>query len=218
MYYYPHPRRVDFNRGGGPRHNQVSPPRDRPPQNIPQSAPPVQILRPQEHQPQPPPPPQPLVPIPHAPAGAAANQSINLITLVKPTRSLEKGESSKTKEKEKGKAKMEEVDTMGVKRARQEEPSQGKEKGESSTKPTRPRRKIGISDFAMGESSRPYNLVNDVCDQGPKITWPQLLHLAPKVRRQWAKMVSTRQTKSKVMGALSGRNLEDILPILDAHV
>ena len=29
-------------------------------------------------------------------------------------------------------------------------------------------------------------------------------------------MVSTIQTKSKVMGALSGRNLEDILPILDA--
>ena len=217
MYYCPHPRRVDFNRGGGPRQNQVSPPRARPKQQqSPQLAPPVQILRPPEQQPHPPPP--SLVPIPPAPAGAVANQSINLITLEKPTRSLEKGESSKTKEKEKGKAKIEEVDTMGVKRARQEEPSQGKEKGESSRKPTRPRRKIGISNFAMGESSRPYNLVNDVCDQGPKITWPQLLHLAPKVRRQWAKMVSTRQTKSKVMGALSGRNLEDILPVLDAHV
>ena len=70
----------------------------------------------------------------------------------------------------------------------------------------------------MGESSRPYNLVSDVCDQGPKITWPQLLHLAPKVRRKWARMVSTRRPKSKVMGALSRRNLEDILPIMDAHV
>ena len=70
----------------------------------------------------------------------------------------------------------------------------------------------------MGESSRPYDLVSDVCDQGPKITWPQLLHLAPKVRRLWAKMLSTRRPKSKVMGALLGRNLEDILPSMDAHV
>ena len=70
----------------------------------------------------------------------------------------------------------------------------------------------------MGASSRPYDLVHDVCEQGLKITWPQLLHLAPKVRRQWANMVSTRWPKSKVMGALSGRNLEDILPIMDAYV
>ena len=70
----------------------------------------------------------------------------------------------------------------------------------------------------MGESSRSYDLDHDVCEQGPKITWPQLLHLVPKVRRQWAKMVSTRWPKSKVMGALSRRNLKDILPIMDAHV
>ena len=47
-----------------------------------------------------------------------ANQPINLIALDKLTRSREKGESSKAKEKEKGKSKMEEVDTMGVKRAK----------------------------------------------------------------------------------------------------
>ena len=146
------------------------------------------------------------------------NQSINLITLDKPTRSRGKGESIKAKEKEKGKAKVEDVDTMGVKRSKQEEPSQGKDKGESSRKLARPRQKIGISHFAMGESSRPYDLVHDVCKQRPKITWPQLLHIAPKVRRRWEKMVSTRQPKSKVMGALSRKNLEDILPIIDAHV
>ena len=77
-------------------------------------------------------------PIPHALVGAITNQSMNLIKLDKPTRSWEKGESSKAKDQEKEKAKMEEVDAMGVKRARQEEPSQGKEKGESSRKPTRP--------------------------------------------------------------------------------
>ena len=67
-------------------------------------------------------------------------------------KSREKGESSKAKEKEKGKAKVEKVDTMGVKRVRQEEPSQGKKKRESSRNPTMPQCKIRISDFAMGGS------------------------------------------------------------------
>ena len=115
----------------------MSPPRARPQQQQnPQLAPPVQMLRPPEQQPQPPPP--LLVPISPEPAGALANQSVNLITLEKPTKSKEKGESSKAKEKEKGKAKLEELETMGVKRDRQEELSQGKKKGESSSKHTRP--------------------------------------------------------------------------------
>ena len=149
MYYCPYPRRIDFNRGGGPRQNQVLPPRARPQQQQnPQLAPPVQILRPPEQQSQPPPP--PLVPIPPAPIGAVANQSVNLITLEKPTKSREKGESSKAKEKEKGKEKLEEVETMGVKRARQEELSQGKEKGESSRKPPRHDEKLGSRTFPWG--------------------------------------------------------------------
>ena len=58
--------------------------------------------------------------------------------MYKPNRSKEKGDRSKVKEKEKGKAKMEKVDMMGVKRAKHKEPSQGKEKGESNRRPTRP--------------------------------------------------------------------------------
>ena len=69
---------------------------------------------------------------PLVPFGTIVNQYINLITLDKLIGSKKKWESSKAKKKEKGKAKMEEVDAMGVKRARQEEPSQGKEKGEST--------------------------------------------------------------------------------------
>ena len=65
-----------------------------------------------------------------------------------------------------------------------------KRKKRSST-----RRKITIKDFPLGEREEPYNMIEDVCSQGPKLTWPQLLHSSPKIRRQWLKMVSTH-TKS----------------------
>ena len=45
------------------------------------------------------------------------------------------------------------------------------------------RRKITIKDFPLGSKEEPYNLVEDVSSQGPKLTWPQLLHLSPKMRR-----------------------------------
>ncbi|MCO5551288.1 hypothetical protein L7F22_004787 [Adiantum nelumboides] len=157
----------------------------------------------------------------------------------------------KAKEEERGKSlpkdKVEDVDAMSTKRARQEEAAmsetgerrKSKENEESSSKkkskPRRewslsvvieatalkifpPQRKLTIKDFALGESSQPYNLVDDVSVQGPKITWPQLLHLAPKVRRQWTKMARTRRVKTKAMGLVSGRNLQDITPVLNAYV
>ena len=58
--------------------------------------------------------------------------------------------------------------------------------------------------------------MEDVGSQGPKLTWPQLLHLSPKMRRQWSKMVSTRTTK--VMGAVEAVKEEDVLPILEAYI
>ena len=61
-------------------------------------------------------------------------------------------------------------------------------------------RKITIKDFPLGSKEEPYDLVEDICSQGPKLTWPQLLHLSPKIRRQWSKMVSMRT--SKVAGAV----------------
>ncbi|MCO5547185.1 hypothetical protein L7F22_000628 [Adiantum nelumboides] len=110
---------------------------------------------------------------------------------------VEKEKKGKSLPKDKGKAKVEDVDAMPIKRARQEEEAmietgerrKSKENGEnSSKKKSKPRRKLTIKDFALGESSQSYNLVDDVSVQGPKITWPQLLHLAPKVRRQWTKI------------------------------
>ena len=77
-------------------------------------------------------------------------------------------------------------------------------------------RKITIKDFFLGSKEEPYDLVEDICNQGPKLTWPQLLHLSPKMRQQWSKMVSTHT--SKVMGAVEARGDEDVLPILEAYI
>ncbi|MCO5580337.1 hypothetical protein L7F22_034203 [Adiantum nelumboides] len=90
--------------------------------------------------------------------------------------------------KGKGKEKkQEEVDAMPIKRARQEEivdseadtRRKTKESAESSMKKTKLR--LTIKDFALGEFSQPYDLVDDVSMQGPKISWPQLLYLSPKI-------------------------------------
>ncbi|MCO5607243.1 hypothetical protein L7F22_061436 [Adiantum nelumboides] len=186
----------------------------------------MQILRPlvQPQQQQPPPPPLPIAPIPPLPI--PENRAVNVISLDAKVKAEEE-ERGKSLPKDKGKAKVEDVDAMPINRARQEEASmsetrerrKSKESGESnSKKKSKPRRKLTIKDFALGESSQPYNLVDDVLVQGPKITWPQLPHLASKVRRQWTKMVSTRRVKTKAMGLVSGRNLQDITPVLNAYV
>ncbi|MCO5603261.1 hypothetical protein L7F22_057410 [Adiantum nelumboides] len=225
MYFCPHPRRQNFNRG--PRQNQLSPPRVRQPPPMPVAqAPPIQILQPSAPQ-QPPPPPQ--VTIPPLPVGAAGeNKTVSVISLVDKAKD-EVGECSKSKgkgkekERDNGKSKEEDLEAMTMKRARDlEEGSQPEERRPrgrpKKQPPSKPQCKIGITDFTLGESSRAYDLVDDVSMQGPKITWPQLLHLAPKVRRQWTKMVGTRRPKLKVAGVISGRNLEDILPVIDALI
>ena len=77
-------------------------------------------------------------------------------------------------------------------------------------------RKITIKDFALGSKEEPYDLVEDVSSQGPKLTWPQLLHLSPRIRQQWSKMVSTRTPK--VLGAVEAKKEEDVLPIIEAYI
>ncbi|MCO5580281.1 hypothetical protein L7F22_034147 [Adiantum nelumboides] len=228
MYFCPHPRRNANYRG--PR-QQVSPPRGRQQQlyqpPIPmQQAPPVQILRPLQQQ-QPLPPPAPIPPLSPVPK----NRAVSIISLdTKGKAKVEEEEVSLPKGKGKGKGKekkQEEVDAMPIKRARQEEIADSeadtrrktKESAESSKKKkTKPRQKLTIKDFSLGESSQPYDLVDDVSMQGPKISWPQLLYLSLKVRRQWSKMVSTRRVKTKAMGLVSGRSLKDIVSVVDAYV
>ncbi|MCO5568231.1 hypothetical protein L7F22_021927 [Adiantum nelumboides] len=189
-----------------------------------QQAPPVQILRPLQQQ-QPPLPPAsipPLLPVPE-------NRTVSIITLdAKEKAKVEEEELSLPMVKGNGKEKkQEEVDAMPIKRARQEQTTDSeantrrktKESAESSKKKKKkPRQNLTIKDLALGESSQPYDLVDDVSMQGPKISWPQLLFLSPKVCRQWSKMVSTRRVKTKAMGLVSRRSLKDIVPVVDAYV
>ena len=73
-----------------------------------------------------------------------------------------------------------------------------------------------IKDFLLGLKEDPYDLVKDVSNQGPKLSWPQLLHLSPKMWQQWSKMLSTRA--SKVMGSIETKKESDVLPILEAFI
>ena len=131
----------------------------------------------------------------------------------------------------KDKEKVEEPEVMPIERTRTKkaqvseevtEPSasmETKEEGTSKKKRKKrasTQRKITIKDFPLGSKEEPYDMVEDVCNQGPKLTWPQLLHLSPKMRRQWSKMVSTRT--SKIMGAIGAKQEEDVLPILEAYI
>ena len=103
---------------------------------------------------------------------------------------------------------MKEPDVMPIKKARVSEEVTGppasvmmEEEGTSKDAKKRKkrssrRRKITIKDFPLGEREEPYNMIEDMSSQGPKLTWPQLLHLSPKMRWQWSKMVmSTHTTK-----------------------
>ncbi|MCO5602833.1 hypothetical protein L7F22_056972 [Adiantum nelumboides] len=76
------------------------------------------------------------------------------------------------------------------------------------------RRKIGIINFPV--KSKPQDLIEEVQRQEPKLTWPQLLHLSPRMLRQWSKMVSTRRSKS--VNTLKAQVLEDDVPMLDTQI
>ncbi|MCO5576739.1 hypothetical protein L7F22_030556 [Adiantum nelumboides] len=210
MYFCPHPRRYqgNGNHRRAPR-QQVTPPRARPPngqQNAPVT-PPIQILKP------PPPPPQTPAEIPPLPSGGE-DRAISVI-------SLDNG---------KGKEKMEEAVAMPIKRVRRQktddmEASEAEKGHEGSSqvigdkkRKCRSRRHIGVEDFPLGVGSTPYDLISDVSKQGPKISRQQLLHLSPKMRRTWSKMVSTRRAKTKAIGSISARGMKDIMPVIDAEI
>ena len=93
---------------------------------------------------------------------------------------------------------------------------EGTSKSAKRKKRTSSRRKITIKDFQLGMKEEPYDLVKDVSSQGPHLSWPQFLHLSPKMRRQWSKMVSTRMPK--VMGSIEAKKENDVLPVLEAII
>ena len=84
----------------------------------------------------------------------------------------------------KGKEKMKEPEVMPIKKARVSEevtgpPASAMMEEEGTLKDAKNRkkrssttRKITIKDFPLGEREEPYNMIEDVCSQGPKLTWP----------------------------------------------
>ncbi|MCO5581560.1 hypothetical protein L7F22_035448 [Adiantum nelumboides] len=208
MYFCPYPRGYGNAPPRGPQ-QQVSPLRMRPPpmpmceqqqQQQLQQQQPIQILRQSTYAPVP----QPTAEVPSLPHDGV-ERAINVISF-----------------EDKGEEKIMEAEAMPGKQAtvakepRQMTTNDGANKKEKKRKKkaSMRRRKIGIINFPV--KSKPQDLIEEVQRQEPKLTWPQLLLLSPRMRRQWSKMVSTRRSKS--VNPLKAQLLEDDVPVLDTQI
>ncbi|MCO5556861.1 hypothetical protein L7F22_010415 [Adiantum nelumboides] len=206
MYFCHYPRGYGNAPPRGPQ-QQVSPLRMRPPpmpmceqQQQPQQHQPIQILRQSTYAPVP----QPTTEVPPLPHDGV-EQAMNVISC-----------------EDKGEEKILEAEAMTGKQAtvakepRQMTTNDGANKKEKKRKKkaSMTRRKIGIINFPV--KSKPQDLIEEVQRQEHKLTWPQLLHLSPRMRRQWSKMVSTRRSKS--VNTLKAQVLEDDVPVLDTQI
>ncbi|MCO5551814.1 hypothetical protein L7F22_005317 [Adiantum nelumboides] len=202
MYFCPYPREYGNAPPRGPQ-QQISPPRMRPPPMSmcdQQQQQPIQILRQSTYAPVP----QPTTEVPSLPRDGV-ERAMNVISC-----------------EDKGEEKIMEAEAMPGKQAtvakesRQMTTNDGADKKEKERKKkaSMSRRKIGIIKFQV--KSKPHDLIEEVQRQEPKLTWPQLLHLSPRMRRQWSKMVSTRRSKS--VNTLKAQVLEDDVPVLDTQI
>ncbi|MCO5588643.1 hypothetical protein L7F22_042600 [Adiantum nelumboides] len=206
MYFCPYPRGYGNAPPRGTQ-QQVSPPKMRPPpmpmceqQQQPQQHQTIQILRQSTYAPVP----QPTTEVPPLPHDGV-ERAMNVISC-----------------EDKGEEKIMEAEAMPGKQAtvakepRQMTTNDGADKKEKKRKKkaSMMRRKIGIINFPV--KSKPQDLIEEVQRQEPKLTWPQLLHLSPRMRRQWSKMVSTRRSKN--VNTLKAQLLEDDVPVLDTQI
>ncbi|MCO5590696.1 hypothetical protein L7F22_044671 [Adiantum nelumboides] len=202
MYFCPYPRGYGNAPPRGAQ-QQISPPRMRPPPMSmcdQQQQQPIQILRQSTyaHVPQPT---TEVPPLPHD----GVERAMNVISC-----------------EDKGEEKIMEAEAMPGRQAtvakepRQMTTNEGANKKEKKRKKkaNMTRRKIGIINFPV--KSKPDDLIEEVQRQEPKLTWPQLLHLSPRMRQQWSKMVSTRRSKS--VNTLKAQLLEDDEPVLDTQI
>ena len=69
------------------------------------------------------------------------------------------------------------------------------------------RRKINMEDMPMGKGVELFNVKQELITNGPRITWPQLLQLSPKVRKEWGQLASIHQSTKIVhyVGSVGGR-------------
>ena len=71
-------------------------------------------------------------------------------------------------------------------------------KMENPSKRRRSRRKINMEDMPMGKGVEPFDLKQELITNGPRITWPQLLQLSPKILKEWGRLASIRQSTKTV--------------------
>ena len=195
MYYCPHPRR--YNNAPRGRGNQVSPPRVRPMQQ-PQAQrqptpPPMQILHPQGA-------PQltaEILPLPER----QEERGVNVVRIEDKVKAKMQPKVMPSKKARMSEETSQRRDNMEI----EEEAGTSKEGRKQKKRAHARRQKIGIKDVPLGQGSEPYNLLEDVVNQGPKLSWPQLLQLSPKMRRQWSRMVSIKSLKRWVLLLLNTR-------------
>ena len=93
-------------------------------------------------------------------------------------------------------------------------------KMENPSKRRRSRRKINMEDMPMGKGVEPFDLKQELITNGPRITWPQLLQLSPKIRKEWGRLASIRQSTKTVhyAGVVRVKERKDIRPTIPVSI
>ncbi|KAH7280978.1 hypothetical protein KP509_36G023700 [Ceratopteris richardii] len=150
--------------------------------------------------------------IPHVPMAQGDQRQVNVLELTEEQETMDTMPIKRTRVQDRDRS-QDEDSSMGtqMKKSRVVE-------GEASKRKRRPRRKITMEDFPLGKGIEPYDLIEDISTQKPNITWPQLLQLSSKTRREWSKLVSTRRAKNKELNLIRANACDDVVPTVDAYV
>ena len=73
-----------------------------------------------------------------------------------------------------------------------------------------------MEDMPMGKGVEPFDLKQELITNGPRITWPQLLQLSPKIRKEWGRLASIHQSTKIVhyAGVIRVKERKDIRPTI----
>ncbi|KAH7432177.1 hypothetical protein KP509_07G011900 [Ceratopteris richardii] len=150
--------------------------------------------------------------IPPLPMAQGDQRQVNVLELIEEQETMDTMPIKRTRVQDKDRS-QDEDSSMGT------QTKKGKvAEGETSKRRRRPRRKITMEDFPLGKGIEPYDLIEDISTQKPNITWPQLLQLSSKTRREWSKLVSTRRAKNKELNLIRANACDDVVPTVDAYV
>ncbi|KAH7387479.1 hypothetical protein KP509_16G024900 [Ceratopteris richardii] len=125
---------------------------------------------------------QPQANIPPIPMAQGDQKQVNVLELTEEQETMDTMRIKRTRVQDRDRS-QDEDSNMGTqtKKGRAVE-------GEASKRKRRPRRKITMEDFPLGKGIKPYDLSEDISTQKPNITWPQLLQLSSKTKREWSKL------------------------------